>query len=822
MEGSEQSYSMFGVERPVRSQVEDLLGFQVQANWIAKDLLDRFDRDPSCGSCVAISGEYGAGKTSLLCLTEHSVRELRPGLQKPAVRGAKPGVVVVRFNPWWLIHEKGDSQGLFYRFASAIVRELESECPGRKKDLRKWIRALATIGAPVATTIASVAASPAVRVAVKGIKDLLVMLSDPNTPTLEGLIEQLPILVMTDGIYKPIVVVLDDLDRLFPDELLEILKLVRMFQELSGIHFVLAMDDEKVAQIITESLHVDGEQFLAKIVQQVVPVHVAQDRLNDQLRRCLGWLKEQQRRHTKDQRLVRPDLVPKQYEEALVRLATEATGTMRNVRRLERRLEHLPQDSFVETIPAELLAIQSIGVSFPRLYDALNDDLSRAVLDEPSVRRSRLGEVLPQLHAKFAGSEPDQQDVTSEMRREVKSGGMNYLDRLMDILAFRLGTFRDVDHIEEFALRRLEAPSDELRGFSHCLERARVGPHFGRAIDRPGLLVSQLAELTKRFDEGDVERARRELSRMSPHALAELMGGVASFRHRHPWGGLTLDWEPCSAAGDGLTRAEPLAAVMAGYGSVLGAIIAAMDELDVWRWPDTARIGGDWLVAVCQGDTALLSDPDRCMDLPFACAIAAAATRPTQSIESQTRSCAQIFAEDTKAFDRTLALLTSQFAGLVKTINLVAPTDTFDPTVNSRLRIRTIAWLVSGLWYAAFVDGMSPASPEASQFIRGREQRAVNALNSLDLGELANLADHVNQALSVVSAPLNKSHFGQTRPPAQLEGHTFQATHPVVLGVFRDRLQTATDDSRTLNDGQLKAASAFLALMGSAPSPSDG
>ena len=69
-------------------------------------------------------------------------------------------------------------------------------------------------------------------------------------------------------ISRRIVVFIDDLDRLEPREVSEVLRLIRAVADFPNVIYVLSYDREVVAQTLTKAVQVDdGEAFLEKIVQ---------------------------------------------------------------------------------------------------------------------------------------------------------------------------------------------------------------------------------------------------------------------------------------------------------------------------------------------------------------------------------------------------------------------------------------------------------------------------------------------------------------------------------------------------------------------------
>ena len=74
------------------------------------------------------------------------------------------------------------------------------------------------------------------------------------------------------SIKEKIVIVIDDLDRLPPETVLTVLKLVGITANFPNIFFVLAMDYDKVEKIVQKELGEQYQNYLQKIVNQRVPL----------------------------------------------------------------------------------------------------------------------------------------------------------------------------------------------------------------------------------------------------------------------------------------------------------------------------------------------------------------------------------------------------------------------------------------------------------------------------------------------------------------------------------------------------------------------
>lgn len=66
---------------------------------------------------------------------------------------------------------------------------------------------------------------------------------------------------------KQIIIVIDDLDRLFPDELLLIFQVIKMLVDFPNIIYILSFDKEIVTNILKENFPTNADDYLKKIIQ---------------------------------------------------------------------------------------------------------------------------------------------------------------------------------------------------------------------------------------------------------------------------------------------------------------------------------------------------------------------------------------------------------------------------------------------------------------------------------------------------------------------------------------------------------------------------
>lgn len=191
-----------------------------------------------------LSGPWGSGKTSMVNMIVEQLGE------------NDSAWAVARFTPW----ATTDITGLITEFYSSLTHVLPRR---RGKDVKTALANLTRVAAPAATLIpfAGGGAAEALRASSEWLAK-----TPPWNDAFKSACEQLKKL----GI--PILVVVDDIDRLHADELTTLLKVVRLLGRLPGVQYLLAYDDDTILRSLRASLLLgehDGsaERFMEKIVQ---------------------------------------------------------------------------------------------------------------------------------------------------------------------------------------------------------------------------------------------------------------------------------------------------------------------------------------------------------------------------------------------------------------------------------------------------------------------------------------------------------------------------------------------------------------------------
>lgn len=212
---------------------------------------------PSSGFVVSIEGAWGSGKTSTLAMIEELL----------AVEAESSEAVVVHFNPWLV----GDRDALLRQFLSTLasaVEHVDQADEGRKvaKELNTYSKAFDLVklipGAePWATIVKSVFATAG---------EVTGAIAEYKTPDIER--RKAALEVALQKYTRPIIVFVDDVDRLFPAEVYEMVRIVKAVGDLPNVGYILAWDPAYVTEALKNAGVPQSDAYLDKVVQVRMPL----------------------------------------------------------------------------------------------------------------------------------------------------------------------------------------------------------------------------------------------------------------------------------------------------------------------------------------------------------------------------------------------------------------------------------------------------------------------------------------------------------------------------------------------------------------------
>lgn len=224
-------------DNPIRLPSEDLLGRAPSARAFARQILEL---DTSEGVVVGVLGPWGSGKTSFINMAR---TDLSAG-----------SFAIVEFNPWMFSGADQLVQSFFMELGAQI--KLKSGLDGVGAALQDYGEMFSDLGwIPVVGTWIDRG-----RKLAKTVVEMRQRRREGVDRRRQELTEALR------KLDKPIVVVVDDVDRLTTPEIRDIFKLIRLTAHFPNIIYVAAFDRHRVENALAEQ-GIPGRDYLEKILE---------------------------------------------------------------------------------------------------------------------------------------------------------------------------------------------------------------------------------------------------------------------------------------------------------------------------------------------------------------------------------------------------------------------------------------------------------------------------------------------------------------------------------------------------------------------------
>lgn len=257
-------------DKALEDAAADKLGFGTISHHLASAFLQN---DLSRGFVVGVEGPWGSGKSSLIKMALNEVRDKTNGPK------------VVNFAPW-LVGSRNELLLNLFSELEPIVIELLPEAD--KKDTKAIFAryAQAATGLAALAELADIGGLPwagKIAQAIRASGKKAAELSESSLGELNDKLRE-----KLKKLKRPIVVFVDDLDRLDPNEVVEVLRLIKAVADFPNVAYVLAYDAEVISKSLEKSLHIsNGRNYLEKVVQASfkVPLAMSYDLRN--------WLSEE-------------------------------------------------------------------------------------------------------------------------------------------------------------------------------------------------------------------------------------------------------------------------------------------------------------------------------------------------------------------------------------------------------------------------------------------------------------------------------------------------------------------------------------------------
>ncbi|OLO53833.1 hypothetical protein BKH27_05115 [Actinomyces oris] len=317
-------------DNPISTASEDLL----QRSKFVERIVREIDMiDASQGYVLAVMGQWGSGKTSVLNLVKERLQNKE--------------MLVVDYNPWLLSGTE------------ALVAGLFGEINVQLKQRGKQYRSIATKMLRYSELVAPFAAIP---VAGSWSAGLLAMATFAKKfrelRSVSVAAQKERVTKALGSLDHPIVAIIDDIDRLDKVEVREIFKLVRLTANFPNVIYLLSFDRIRVENALTED-GVPGRVYLEKIVQNgfelpIIPRKV----LTREVAQALGSALEQ----------VNVRLDREVWDNTLLNIVVPAMKNMRDVRRLAMAVRSTAAALTDSVEVSDIVALESMRLFLPDAF----------------------------------------------------------------------------------------------------------------------------------------------------------------------------------------------------------------------------------------------------------------------------------------------------------------------------------------------------------------------------------------------------------------------------------------------------------------------
>ena len=497
-------------DRPLMHANQDRLGFEETAVHLANAITS--DKLTS-GFVFGVEGPWGSGKSSLINLTQEKLRQ-RPNSSK---------LQIIDFRPWLVGKREDLLKELFNQISGVVHNVVDHPHAG---DARRLLKTYAQ----VASGLAGIAAAAEVfEVPLAGkVKGIL-----RSTGRKAGDMANLSLGDIKDNLKAvlkkaraPIIIFIDDLDRLDPPEVVEVLRLVRAVADFPNVVYVTAYDADRISTHLNTELGTDdGGTYMEKVIQVSfrIPKPMTFDLVNwfeEEAARLLAVIPEDSARNLRFDRTVQT-------------WAPILLATPRDVVRARNALQlhAVPVQGKVD--PGDMVFLQLIRMKYPELFKWVEDyvaNLSRLgdgrflprgvperkgaellrIIEGDDQHKSYLtqclSKILPGIDTWCPGQDEDKYAVYPRSWSDAERSLYSRDKRLASRHHFRLyfsfsvpaGGISDVEVVSFVAIVK-DAPAAALEAFTEMAQEER--PQGGMLAE---VLLSRILEQRDRLELDDI------------------------------------------------------------------------------------------------------------------------------------------------------------------------------------------------------------------------------------------------------------------------------------------------------------------------------
>lgn len=256
---------------PLKDNEEESLGLSAYI-----DSLSEFIQKCETPMTVALQGDWGSGKTSMMNLIKINIKK-------------NPDIETIWFNTWQF-SQFGMEDDLPVSLLSSFTNAL-----GAGEDVKKVLSGLGKRIFKFLPMAGSLAGGDIGKELAEKIRDMALNENNDTAQQISKLkkgIEDAVNKKISNNINKRLVVFVDDLDRLLPERAVELLEVFKLFLDVPGCVYILACDYQVVSQGLKKKFGVGsdelkGKSFFDKIIQLPFSMPLGQYEVNNYIERLL-------------------------------------------------------------------------------------------------------------------------------------------------------------------------------------------------------------------------------------------------------------------------------------------------------------------------------------------------------------------------------------------------------------------------------------------------------------------------------------------------------------------------------------------------------
>lgn len=238
--------SQYFNDSPIERREDDRYGVHAFAEALTTSLLGIAK---PVGVTIAVTGPWGSGKSSAVNLIRAELLERKDDT-----------LSVFDFKCWWYRGE----EAIALAFLQELNSALKSSFGDKVKDLVPELGRHVLQAGPVLGSAVALATTSGWGALVAG-SAAFAKRFFPDKPSLEKAFRKLSKMLAAQD--KRVLIIIDDIDRLAPDEALGVFRLVKSIGRLPNVMYLMVFDRALAEAAVTERFPSEGSHFLEKIIQ---------------------------------------------------------------------------------------------------------------------------------------------------------------------------------------------------------------------------------------------------------------------------------------------------------------------------------------------------------------------------------------------------------------------------------------------------------------------------------------------------------------------------------------------------------------------------